>query len=336
MKQTTKKRSQRSSYHVVVIPEDSSQVHRLRVRPWQTRLGLGLLIGLVLSLVFTTGGYIRYHSLYQRSAEMRARYAQVQQEQTRLAERLAQLEFAVKRAENMAGKVGSLVQVAENAAREVVGPVEEPSVAERLTEPFYWTDYQELEDLEDAAVAKRFDELLSELEDRALEVEEGVTAAYENYQDHLVHLSSTPDLWPVLGWLTSRFGPRHSPFGRGVKFHEGVDIAAPWGVPVRATADGVIRFVGYKGGLGKTVIIDHGFGIVSYYGHNSELHVKEGERVERGQVIAAVGNTGHSTGPHLHYEVHADGIPVDPMAFLPPRTTMANTVARKSKPSNDS
>jgi murein DD-endopeptidase MepM/ murein hydrolase activator NlpD len=120
----------------------------------------------------------------------------------------------------------------------------------------------------------------------------------------------------VRGWVTSEFGVRRSPRGIGTRFHEGIDIAASTGTPIYASGDGVVTFAGYKPGLGKTVIIDHGFGLTTVYGHNSQLYVKDGDRVKRGVNISAVGRTGRSTGPHLHYQIEVDGIPVDPMRYI--------------------
>jgi murein DD-endopeptidase MepM/ murein hydrolase activator NlpD len=129
-------------------------------------------------------------------------------------------------------------------------------------------------------------------------------------------LSSTPSIWPTRGWVTSKFGFRKSPFTGLREKHEGWDIAARNGAPVRATADGVVVVEGREYGYGNLVEIDHGYGIVTRYGHNSKHLVKVGDRVKRGQVVSLVGNTGRSTGPHLHYEILLNGIPVSPKNYI--------------------
>lgn len=129
-------------------------------------------------------------------------------------------------------------------------------------------------------------------------------------------LSALPQSWPVQGSYTSGFGYRRSPFGRGREFHSGVDLAAPSGSPVRAAAGGVVSFAGWKPGLGRTLVIDHGFGISTLYGHNSQLLAEAGERVSAGQVVARVGSTGRSTGSHLHFELHFWGAAQDPWPYL--------------------
>ena len=129
-------------------------------------------------------------------------------------------------------------------------------------------------------------------------------------------LSSTPSIWPIRGWVTSGFGFRKSPFTGLREKHEGWDIAARNGSPVRTTADGVVVVEGREYGYGNLVEIDHGYGRVTRYGHNSKHLVKAGDRVKRGQVIALVGNTGRSTGPHLHYEVLLNGVPANPKNYI--------------------
>ncbi len=129
-------------------------------------------------------------------------------------------------------------------------------------------------------------------------------------------LSSTPSIWPTRGWVTSGFGFRKSPFTGLREKHEGWDIAARAGSKVRATADGEVVVEGREYGYGNMVEVDHGYGVMTRYGHNSKHLVKVGDRVKRGQVIALVGNTGRSTGPHVHYEVLLHGVPVSPKNYI--------------------
>lgn len=129
-------------------------------------------------------------------------------------------------------------------------------------------------------------------------------------------LAATPSIWPVNGNVTSGFGERTSPFGDGNELHPGIDIAINMGTPVVATADGQIVQSGPAGGYGNLVQIDHGNGISTLYGHNSQLAVSVGQTVEKGQIIAYAGNTGKSTGPHVHYEVRENDTATDPWKYL--------------------
>lgn len=127
---------------------------------------------------------------------------------------------------------------------------------------------------------------------------------------------AVPALWPLEGTLTSGFGWRRSPFTRKWKFHAGIDLSAPVGTPILSPAPGVVKTARFNSGYGRMVEIDHGFGIVTRFAHNARVFVKEGDIVKPGQVICTVGMTGQTTGPHLHYEVHVDGRPVDPLEYL--------------------
>lgn len=124
-------------------------------------------------------------------------------------------------------------------------------------------------------------------------------------------------LWPVSGPITSSFGWRTHPLFGTALFHSGLDIGVDYGTPVHAADGGTVIYADWMGGYGKAVIIDHGGGISTLYGHNSELLVSEGQTVRKGQVISYAGSTGYSTGPHVHFEVRVNGSPVDPLGYLP-------------------
>lgn len=129
-------------------------------------------------------------------------------------------------------------------------------------------------------------------------------------------LSSTPTIWPVKGLVTAGYGYRLSPFTGQREMHEGLDIGAPHGSPIVATADGVVSFAGPLGAFGNAVFLNHGHGFTTFYAHASRIRVKEGQEVKRGQVVANVGSTGRSTGPHVHYEVQVSGATVNPMKYI--------------------
>ncbi|MDQ3009936.1 MAG: M23 family metallopeptidase [Acidobacteriota bacterium] len=132
-----------------------------------------------------------------------------------------------------------------------------------------------------------------------------------------VKLSSTPSGWPVRGYITDGYGFRHNPFGGGgSENHAGLDIATNHGTVIGSTADGIVIFAGMSGGYGNLVVIDHGYGITTRYGHMSRIDVQVGQRVTRSKQIGAVGSTGRSTAPHCHYEVRLHDRPVNPLSYL--------------------
>lgn len=143
--------------------------------------------------------------------------------------------------------------------------------------------------------------------------------AADSLATHTARLAATPSIMPTQGWLTSAFSSmRTHPILHIARPHEGIDVTAPMGTPIEAPAAGVVIETGWESGYGNTVSIDHGYGIVTKFAHTSKILVREGQRVSRGQRIALVGSSGLATGPHLHYEVHVNGRPVDPLRYVLP------------------
>lgn len=157
---------------------------------------------------------------------------------------------------------------------------------------------------------------LLDLETRAALLDGTLTQIETELDERFLRISSTPAITPVPGLLTSTFGYRTDPINGRRAFHPALDIAAAPGKPVLATADAVVTKAGRSGGLGKAVYLSHGFGIATRYAHLSKIAVEAGQQVRRGDVIGYVGNSGRSTGYHLHYEVHVDGKAVDPRGYL--------------------
>lgn len=159
-------------------------------------------------------------------------------------------------------------------------------------------------------------ENLSKLKKDAVSQEELSQRLMEYFQDQKTLLASTPSVWPVKGWVTSGFGTRKSPFTGKRTMHSGLDIATKTGTPIKAPADGIVSYSDRKGAFGKVLVIDHGYGYTTFYGHCSALLKKVGDKVKRGDTVAKVGNTGTSTGPHLHYEVRVNGVATNPSKFI--------------------
>ncbi len=128
--------------------------------------------------------------------------------------------------------------------------------------------------------------------------------------------SATPSIWPAHGWLTGTFGGRSDPFTGETGYHQGLDISLEKGSPVYATADGTVEAAAYNGDYGNLIILRHGFGLTTRYGHLSGFNVKAGQTIKRGEVIGFVGATGRATGPHLHYEILANGKLINPLQLL--------------------
>jgi len=172
-------------------------------------------------------------------------------------------------------------------------------------------------------ISKNHDGLLREMHVQVEQLEhvsiyqnKSFESLFKKLEDQRNFLASTPAIKPTTGWISSSFGYRKSPFTGRREFHSGLDIATRHGTPIMATADGVINYVGKKGLLGNLITINHGHGIITRYGHISKALVKRGAKVKRGETIALIGSTGRSTGPHVHYEIRLNGVPVNPKKYI--------------------
>jgi murein DD-endopeptidase MepM/ murein hydrolase activator NlpD len=163
-----------------------------------------------------------------------------------------------------------------------------------------------------AGVGKQVDRLMDEADSREMSFTD-LLAFLKKKQSIM---AATPSVWPVMGWVTSEFGSRPDPFGNDKEFHKGLDISSKLGRPVQAPADGIVAEASYQSDMGQMIRIDHGNGISTIYGHLSKMVVKPGATVKRGDRIGYVGNTGRSTGSHLHYAVQLNGVLVNPRKYL--------------------
>ena len=307
----------------MIIDEDGFGSRALNLSQTSLRMVGALFAFFLVFSTVMTWGFLYYRAKASRGES--STVTQLEQEKAQLVAKIGSLEGNLKRIEKFTEKLEASIGVESGKLNKGVGPITEQ---ENLGE--FLNRVNNLPKLSSRSLARdwragKFDEAfyekmglkLDELAEFAINLEERVNEVYEANEDRISFWASTPSLWPTQGWITSGFGYRLSPWGEGsVKMHKGIDIASPYGSAVFAPSDGTVVYSGYKGGYGNTVIIDHGYGISTLYGHNSELFVSEGEKISRGMKISSVGNTGSSTGPHLHYEVHVDGIPTDPSKYI--------------------
>jgi len=285
-------------FTILIIPEGSHRVRRFALRlsalKWTVAGAaccLLLLVGLTIFAVranFDRGEYER----------LREQARVHQQEMGQLVAKLETLrKELVVMAQNDA-KVRVMNKLTKPKA-DLLGGVGGPAVGDEPVDNL-------------TSLQRQIDDLRREVDLRRVSQEE--IQGFLNDQRSL--LGSRPAGWPARGWVTSDFGVRRDPFDGQRRMHEGLDIATRTGTPVVATAAGIVREVGTEPGYGKLVVIDHGYGFSTAYGHNSRILVKVGQRLKRGDLIATAGNTGRSTGPHVHYEVRLNGMPVNPQKYL--------------------
>jgi len=294
-------------YTVIVVSDHSQAVRKFRLpRRWVRHGVVGgaavLLIGLL-----TVGHYFTLLTSAAENRVLKEENAQLRSQILLVQEKVAHIQSTLDRVERFDAKLRTAVTHLQDPERNLaIGPVGQPDGEAAAAGPAPAAQ----ENL--AALPGR----LHSLETEAVRQESSLRELQEYFDDQKSLLASTPSIWPTQGWVTSDFGVRLDPYSADRTMHQGLDIATPHGQSVMSPSDGTVVFNGTEGGYGKVLVIDHGYGVKTRYGHLSEVLVRLGERIARGQKVAAVGNTGRSTGPHLHYEVRVNGIPENPRKFI--------------------
>lgn len=285
-------------FTILVIPEGSHQVRRFGVSLSVVKRIAAVAVVLTLGLVGLIADYALTNIDRNELKRLQVENLSQREELHRLVVKLEDLRQEIVVLAQNDAKVRVMAKLSAPKSDSMVG-VGGPATLEDANREF-------------SDIQQRIDEVRRQIDLRRESQEE--IQGILNDQRSL--LAAKPGGWPVKGWLTSSFGMRRDPFNGRRKMHEGLDIAARTGTQVVATADGIVSSVKTEPGYGKVVIVDHGYGYRTIYGHNSRYYVKVGQRVRRGERIAAVGNTGRSTGSHVHYEVRLNGVPVNPHKYL--------------------
>lgn len=299
------------TYTVIVVPDNNAEVRRYRVRKnllTQVAGGVGILALLI------TGGTVHYFSVAKDAAEnryLREENLALQAQLKTIRERIDHIGSTLDRVERFDQKLRALTLLSDPQRNLAMGPTEtEPGSA---TSPGGNNQFARATASETPiALTSKLDRLSAE----ATRQEQNLQELQAYFQDQRSLLASIPSIWPTRGWVTSDFGSRLDPYTADRVMHGGIDIAAPHGKEVLAPSDGTVVFAGLEGGYGNVLVIDHGYGIKTRYAHLSAINVKPADKVVRGQRVALVGNTGRSTGPHLHYEVRVNGMAQNPRKFI--------------------
>jgi len=323
---------------LIFLPDERSPVRRFRVPRALFRYGPWAIGPLLLLIGLGTADWVRLRLEAHDVAAMRAKTAADQEQLAGLASELKALEEKLGRLEEFERKVRVIANLPA-ALPKAVAPTQLGAAARREGEGGQGGDEPDPASETDADVAAPsaaraeptvrgsglgLDEAaLARIRGKAERLAAGIDLRGGAFEELLkgLHgvrerLAATPSIWPSNGWVTSAFGWRTSPFTGRRTFHSGLDIAADAGTEIVASARGRVVFAGPKGPLGQTVILEHGHGFRTLYGHASALHVRPGETVERGQRVASVGSTGRSTGPHVHYNVSLKGRSVNPISYI--------------------
>lgn len=300
----------KKSFTLMVIPDHDAPVKRYTIqRSFLMQVGMGLMLVVGLS----AGASIHYFQVAADASEnriLREENLTLRSQLKSVRERIEHIGSTLDRVERFDQKLRAVTLLSDPQRNLAMGPTE-PEAG--TTAPATDTQFTQLTTTETPkALMGRLDRLSAE----ATRQEQSLQELQAYFQDQKSLLASTPSVWPARGWVTSDFGSRLDPYTADRVMHAGIDIAAPHGKEIYSPSDGTVVFAGLEGGYGNVLVIDHGYGIKTRYGHLAKMLVKPGDKVKRGALIAAVGNTGRSTGPHLHYEVRVNGIPQNPRKFI--------------------
>ena len=293
----------------MIVPDETTKVRRFHIPKLLVRGTLVLILMVVAGLGYMVTDYYGIRKMIGDYERLRLEARQQKQQLLTFAKSIDDLQSEMNRLRQFDTKLRVMADLDS-----VVYPEQVMGIGGENPEPF---NPMEAElSFQDQALIKSMQTGLVRLSTEASIQERSFQELVEYLEDQKSLLASTPSIWPAKGWKTSVFGYRTSPFTGRREMHKGVDVATRSGTPIIAPADGIVLFTGREGGFGNMVVIDHGYGIVTRYAHCSTIEVKLGQKVKRGDIIAKVGNTGRSTGPHLHYEVAVNGVPVNPMRYI--------------------
>ncbi|TWH46618.1 M23 family metallopeptidase [Sporomusa sp. KB1] len=307
MKQSTPKPDRRE-YTLMIVPHHGKSVFSIRI-PMKFVKYTAVTLGICLTIL--SGTMLNYR--YQTNIAAQEKY-ELNQLRVVNSKQNAELQELSKATADLQQDMNRLNQL-DNDLRRIVSS--EEIVDTSRSAPPRLTNYNGQGGPGIQPNAADLKNLVKELKAAANERENSLINLKSSLTEKKERLASTPSIWPTNGEVTSRFGWRSSPWGSGSgDWHPGIDIANDIGTPITAAADGTVVNSSWYGGYGNMVEIDHGNGIVTIYGHNSQNLVTPGQQVKKGQLIARMGSTGYSTGPHLHYEIRVNGTAVNPSSFL--------------------
>ncbi len=295
-------------YTVMIVPENASRSRQFNIPAWFVRAGLVVLPILILISVTLFLDYRFVAGQVYENRELQSENRRLRQSVQLYQNRMDSLESSLNRIENFSARLRMITNLMDRDQVSLNTTLPPPNASTNLS--FGTNNSSPL-------TSSAEDQPFEHLSVQALTLEQNLHDLYELLSDQKSFLSALPTKKPADGYFSSGFGVRVSPLGEGTeKMHEGLDIAGPVGTPIHSPAAATVSFAGKKSGYGQMVILDHGYGLETWYGHASKFLVKPGQRVSRGQTIALIGNSGRSTGAHVHYEVHIHGIPVDPLAYI--------------------
>jgi len=295
-------------FNILVFGQKTSKTRHIRIHKKTFKVGLYVLAFCLLLTIFFFCDYVQVRKKGFELAQLRY---ETEEQRTKIhffSSRIEDLEKQLARLKDFDKKIriiANLEKGGETTSFVGMGGPSPSDVREKLSA-----------ERDEAGLVQQLRTDVERLKSEALSREESLSELEKLLLTKKDMLTHTPSIWPVHGWVTSGFGFRTNPFTGLNQMHEGLDISNREGTPVISPADGIVSATGKDFSYGNVVVVSHGFGITTRFNHLSKILVGAGQRVKRGDKIAEVGTTGKSTGPHLHYEVRINGIPVNPSRYI--------------------
>lgn len=305
-------------YTILLIPEKTSAVRRLILPGWAFK---GFFIGLFFAVSIAFMMILNYSYVMSQigeNKELKLENRKLRQQVQVFKNKISVVESTMERIKTFSTrlKVITHIEDRENQLQSLIQKLPDAATNVGHAPPPSPLENTALASEEELPQIPELESQFSLLNHETLQMEQTLQDQYELLADKKSFLAALPTRKPAIGYFTSGFGVRRSPYGGREKMHEGLDIANHVGTIIKAPADGVVTFAEIKPGYGQTLILDHGYGLETWYAHSRKLLAKKGQKVLRGEKIALLGNSGRSTGPHLHYEVRVHGTPVDPLSYI--------------------
>lgn len=335
-------------YNIIISGNHKSPIKVLTLSRGWIHFSLFILSVILITLIGIISDYFQLVATNNENKILKVKNEQMEKQYVSLSSKLSSLELQIEKVKSLSTKLKAITDVSDEDRELDLVFSSEPRPGENLVPDksdrdiandgangnaisdedvideqklsfFKWPLFSRSPNAIQSSSTKFFSDLevrIMQSSKASQKVELNMTKLWDNLSERRDLLDHTPSIYPAYGWVSSHFGYRNDPFTGKVTLHKGLDVAGPIGTPVFSPASGVVSYVGYEPGYGKIVSIDHGFGVVTRFAHNSKIFVKVGQSVTRRDKISAIGNTGRSSGPHVHYEVRVNGIPVDPKNYV--------------------
>jgi len=296
-------------FTVIIVPHADDSVFSFRISVFPLQILCLCLVGIMVFSFTVLSNYRGAEAKLIRLAEVEIENNTLKEDMDRLTLETEEIKLQLLQVSALSKEIAEIAEISDTA-------VFLQSSEESLLYDSRYGEVRLLSSRDGVDVLDRVNMNISLLRESIPQQKEELTQLKDDIKEHQKELAHLPSIWPTKGRISSVFGPRRSPISGRLEMHNGLDIAAPRGTPIYATANGKITEAGYNGGYGNVITIDHGYSYKTRYAHLSSFAIEKGDQMQKGDIIGYMGSTGRSTSSHLHYEVLKDGVAINPRDFL--------------------